>query len=276
MNDHDRKEAEVRIAADRAALPFNLLEQMRIPCGYERSFKLHPGRVLANRYLLGVDLKDINSDQLQTICQRLSMPDDYVQSLEEHLPDANLVFLGFEDNPPHGTYKVYLEFWERVKSEVRSNPTSLTPKLLHLGFKWGVEDNSQRTTSKYLCYPLLSNEAILQRMSDVYIGHEDSVSQNIAAEIVALAVRRAKEAPLIYLEVFEEDSLRRSFDINLYSAMLSLKDIQPALIRLRDHFAIPMSTFDRLYCLTCDKLLGHLSGGIGQNGEEFVTIYYEA
>ena len=103
MNDHDRKEAEVRIAADRAALPFNLLEQMRIPCGYERSFKLLPGRVLANRYLLGVDLKDINSDQLQTICQRLSMPDDYVQSLEEHLPDANLVFLGFEDNPPHGT-----------------------------------------------------------------------------------------------------------------------------------------------------------------------------
>ena len=276
MIDHDRKEAEVRIAADRAALPFNLLEQMRIPCGYERSFKLLPGRVLANRYLLGVDLKDINSVQLQTICQRLRMPDEYVQALEEHLPNANLVFLGFEDNPPHGTYKIYLEFWERVKSEVRSNPTSLTPKLLHLGFKWSVEDNSQRTTSKYVCYPLLSNEAILQRMSDVYVGHEDSVSQNITTEIVALAIRRAKEAPLIYLEVFEEDGLRRSFDINLYAAMLSLKDIQPALIRLRDHFAIPTSTFDRLYCLTCDKLLGHLSGGISQNGEEFVTIYYEA
>ncbi len=276
MIDHDRKEAEVRIAADRAALPFNLLEQMRIPCGYERSFKLLPGRVLANRYLLGVDLKDINSVQLQTICQRMSMPDEYVQALEEHLPNANLVFLGFEDNPPHGTYKIYLEFWERVKSEVRSNPTSLTPKLLHLGFKWSVEDNSQRTTSKYVCYPLLSNEAILQRMSDVYVGHEDSVSQNITTEIVALAIRRAKEAPLIYLEVFEEDGLRRSFDINLYAAMLSLKDIQPALIRLRDHFAIPTSTFDRLYCLTCDKLLGHLSGGISQNGEEFVTIYYEA
>ena len=276
MIDHDRKEAEVRIAADRAALPFNLLEQMRIPCGYERSFKLLPGRVLANRYLLGVDLKDINSVQLQTICQRMSMPDEYVQALEEHLPNANLVFLGFEDNPPHGTYKIYLEFWERVKSEVRSNPTSLTPKLLHLGFKWSVEDSSQRTTSKYVCYPLLSNEAILQRMSDVYVGHEDSVSQNITTEIVALAIRRAKEAPLIYLEVFEEDGLRRSFDINLYAAMLSLKDIQPALIRLRDHFAIPTSTFDRLYCLTCDKLLGHLSGGISQNGEEFVTIYYEA
>lgn len=276
MDDHDRKESELRMAADRAALPFRLLEQMRIPSGYERSFKMLPGRLLANRYLLGVDLKDLAGDQLPTICQRLNMPDEFVRSLAKHLPDANLVFLGFEDNPPNGVYKVYLEFWERVKSEVRSDPTSLTPKLLHLGFKWNVADNTQRTISKYLCYPLLTTEAILRRMTDVYASHEDGVSLKIAAEIVTLAARRAEGASFIYLEVLEEDGQRRSFDINLYAAMLSLKDIHSALVRLQDHFAIPESTFDRLYCLTCDKLLGHLSGGISQNGEEFVTIYYEA
>lgn len=276
MNDHNRHESELRIAADRAALPFRLLEQMRIPSGYERSFKLLPGRLLANRYLLGVDLKDINSDQLRTICQRLNMPEDFARSFNEQLPDANLVFVGFEDNPPHGTYKIYLEFWERVKSEVQSTPTSLTPKLLHLGFKWSVEDNSQRTMSRYLCYPLLSNEAILQRMADIYFGHEDCVSRKVATEIVAFAASRAEAAPFIYLEVLEEGSRRRSFDINLYSAMLTLNDIHPALIQLRDHFAIPSSTFDRLSRLTCDQLLGHLSGGISQNGDEFATIYYEA
>lgn len=48
MSDHQRDESELRIAADRAALPFTLLEQMQIPSGYERSFKMLPGRLLAN------------------------------------------------------------------------------------------------------------------------------------------------------------------------------------------------------------------------------------
>lgn len=276
MSDQTRNESEHRMAADRAALPFRLLEQMRIPSGYERSFKMLPGRLLTNRYLLGVDLNNLHPEQLQSICQQLKMPKEFVPSLNEHLPDANLVFFGFEDNPPTGTYKVYLEFWERVKSEVQLDPTSLSPKLLHLGFKWDVADNARRTVSKYLCHPMLSTEKILQRLSDVYAGHEGCGSRAIATEIITFAASRAEEHSCIYLEVLEGDSLRRSFDINLYSAMLPLSSIQSALIRLRDHFAIPLSQFEQLCRLTCDKLLGHLSGGISQSGEEFLTVYYEA
>lgn len=275
MSDLDRDESELRIAAERAALPFTLLEQMQIPCGYERSFKMLPGRLLANRYLLGVDLKNLSVEQLRSICQRLNMPNDFLQSLVEHLSDANLVFLGFEDNPPTGLYKVYLEFWERVKSEVQSNPTSLEPRLLHLGFKWNVADNTQRTISRYRCYPLLSTELILQRVTNVYADRAPCMSLEIAAEIIAFAASRSESDSLIYVEVIEGDSLRRSFDINLYAAALPLNFIKPAFLRLRDHFAIPPDTFDRLDRLTCDKLLGHLSGGISQHGEEFVTIYYE-
>lgn len=275
MSDHNRNEPELRIAADRATLPFRLLEQMKIPCGYERSFKMLPGRLLANRYLLGVDLNHVSAEQLREICQQLNMPKEFVQALDSHLPDANLVFLGFEDNPPTGMYKVYLEFWERVKSEVQSDPTSLSPKLLHLGFKWNVADNAQRTISKYLCYPLLSTEGILQRLADVYAGHDGCGSLAIAAEIIAFAASRAEECSFLYLEVIDGESLRRSFDINLYSAMLPLSSINPALIRLRDHFAIAHDTFDQLSRLMNDKLLGHLSGGISSDGDEFLTIYYE-
>lgn len=276
MDNRDHDDSQLCLAADRAALPFALLEQMHIPCGYERSFKMLPGKLLANRYLLGVDLKNVNSEQLRSICQRLDMPEEYFALFREHLPEANLVFLGFEDNPPTGIYKVYLEFWERVKSEIQAQPGSREPKLLHLGFKWNVTDNTQRTISKYLCYPLLSTEGVFQRLGDLYAGHERCVSLAIATEIIAFAASRAEEHSFIYLEVLEGDSLRRSFDINLYSAMLPLSSIQSALIRLRDHFAIPNSQFEQVSRLTCDKLLGHLSGGISQHGEEFVTIYYEA
>lgn len=276
MDDRDHDDSQLRLAADRAALPFALLEQMQIPCGYERSFKMLPGKLLANRYLLGVDLKNLSTEQLRTICQRLKMPDEFFPSLDEHLSDANLVFIGFEDNPPTGMYKVYLEFWDRVKSEVQSNPTSLSPKLLHLGFKWDVADNTRRTISKYLCYPLLSTESILQRIADIYSSHDGCVSLKIASEIITFAASHAEEGAFIYLEVNEGDSLRRSFDINLYSATLPLSSIHRALIRLRDHFAITVDTFDQLFHLTRDKLLGHLSGGINPLGEEFLTIYYEA
>lgn len=281
MNEHRFNEVELQLAADRAVLPFRILEEMRIPCGYERSFKLLPGRLLANRYLLGVDLTDITSDQLRTICQRLYMPDEYVKSLKENLADANLVFLGFEDNPPHGTYKIYLEFWEQVKSVLNaeraafdSKPTQ--PRLLHLGFKWDAADNSQRKISKYFCHPLLSAEEICMRMVDVYSGHETAPSLAIATEILAFAAGRSGSCPLIYMEVVEDDSQRRSYDINLYSAELRLGDIKSSLSKLREYFEIPINSVDRLLQLTCNKLFGHLSGGISQEGEEFLTIYYEA
>lgn len=276
MNDHNRDDSQLRLAANRAVLPFTLLEQMQIPCGYERSFKMLPGRILANRYLLGVDLKNLSVEQLRTICQRLNMPEEFFPPLEEHLSDANLVFVGFEDNPPSGTYKVYLEFWERVKSEVQSQGSSVDPKLLHVGFKWNVADNTQRTISRYLCYPLLSAEVILQRMARIYAGYGGCTSLEIVFQIISLAASRADPGSFIYLEVLEGDNVRRSFDINLYSAMLSLGSIWPALLRLRDHFAIPTAPFEQLNRVTSNKLLGHVSGGIDQHGVEFVTIYYEA
>ena len=173
-------------------------------------------------------------------------------------------------------YKVYLEFWDRVKSEVQTNPASPDPKLLHLGFKWNIADNIQRTVSRYLCYPRLSAEDILRRMTDVYADHQGCTWQEIATEIIAFAASRVDVGAFIYLEVMEEDGLHSSFDINLYAAMLPLSSIKPALIRLRDHFAIQSDTFDRLSHLTCDKRLGHISGGISQHGEDFLTVYYEA
>ena len=46
--------AALKMAARKAVLPFEFIEEMGLACGYERSFKLLAGRVLANRYLLGI------------------------------------------------------------------------------------------------------------------------------------------------------------------------------------------------------------------------------
>jgi hypothetical protein len=112
-------------------------------------------------------------------------------------------------------------------------------------------------------------------MAATFAGDEDNSTLQIATEIVAFAATRVADHSFIYMEVLEENSLRTSFDINLYPAMLPLNAIRPALTRLRDHFSIPGDAFGQLCHLTRNKLLGHLSGGISRDREEFLSIYYE-
>jgi hypothetical protein len=218
----------------------------------------------------------LTRDHLLTICARLNMPREFVDALFDQLPSANLVFFGFEHDPPDATYRMYLEYWDKVKAEVQSNPTDLAPRPLHLGFKWNVDDNRQRTISQYDCFPLLSLVGVRERVASIYAGRLAAASQDVSLEIISLAEQNAENTAFIYLEVAEPDNSRSSFDINLYNASLRLQEIWPALERLRRRFSIPSDSFQRLLHLVGDKTLGHLSSGYSGNGEEFLTIYYEA
>lgn len=265
----------IETAAQRATLPFQIVEELGVPCGYERSFKMLDNRLFANRYLLGVETKHLTRDRMLDVCGKLNMPQAYADSLAEHFAEANLVFLGFEDNETGCIYKVYLEFWDKVRKDIQSKRDKMEPVMLHLGFKWNTNDNTHRAVARYACYPLLSVSGMLQRLTNIYQGHEDKTSLRVAKEIVEFAANRAGERSFIYLEVSEGKSPRISFDINLYRANIRLKEIHASLWELRGHFSISADRFGRLYELAGDKLLGHLSGGVNREGEDFFTVYYE-
>jgi hypothetical protein len=142
------RDSSIEIAAKKAILPFKIVEHLGVPCGYERSFKMFQNTLLANRYLLGINTKDVNRESLLHICRQLGMPKSYLDSFESSLADANLVFLGFEHNEDDCVYKIYLEFWEKVQKDLQMTPGNTSPVLLHLGFKWKTTDNSQGTISK--------------------------------------------------------------------------------------------------------------------------------
>jgi len=267
--------ARLTRTAAQASLPFAIVEQWGVPCGYERSFKMLPGRLWANRYLLGVAAGEVTTDQWLDACRRLGMPEVYVNSFAARLADANLVFLGFEDHEASCTYKVYLEFWEKVKEEVRRQPPPQAPLLLHLGFKWDANDSRRKAVSEYRCFPLLDKREIRKRIADIYAVQPPSTCGRIVDELVELAATRCVDGALKYVEVHEEDSRRVSFDLNLYAAQLCLQEIWPWLSTIRQHYAIPAEHFARLYDLVGDKLLGHLSSGIGRQGEDFFTVYYQ-
>lgn len=262
--------------AGKAVKLFKLIEDLGVACGYERSFKMLDYRLLANRFLLGINPADLRPEKLLDVCRRLDMPAQYLESFQAHLADANVVFLGFEDNEQDCLYKVYLEFWEKVKSEIPCKANKQESVLLHLGFKWNTDDNTRRAISRYMCYPMLSVQSISQRLLHVYQGYEDNGSRKIAEDLLTFAGSRSTGSSFIYVEVGEDNNPRRSFDINLYKARLRLMDIASSLSRMREHYSIPAERFDRLYQLVGNKLFGHLAGGLNREGKDFLTVYYEA
>jgi tryptophan halogenase len=92
--------------------------------------------------------------------------------------------------------------------------------------------------------------------------------------MLALGAARAGAEQMQYLEVEEAENGRRSFDLNLYSAGLQVKDVQHLLQRMRAHFGVRPGQFQALYDQIKGKVLGHLAGGVHRDGRDFFNLYY--
>jgi tryptophan halogenase len=76
------------------------------------------------------------------------------------------------------------------------------------------------------------------------------------------------------LEVKEEGSARRSFDLNLYPANLPVRAVMPAVEQLGAEFRIPASKIALALAPASGLSLGHIAGGLGRDGAPFATIYF--
>ena len=85
---------------------------------------------------------------------------------------------------------------------------------------------------------------------------------------------RTEAERLQYLEVEELENGRRSFDLNVYNAGLTVKDAQPLLQRMRAHFNLRPGQFQALYDQIRGLSLGHLAGGVHRDGRDFFNVYY--
>ncbi len=116
---------------------------------------------------------------------------------------------------------------------------------------------------------------LLQKVDALYGDEkENDAVRNIAKAIIAQAAEKISTTELLFVEVQEENSPRLSFDINLYETGMTVRDLQPMLRKLREHFAIDEKEFEKLMTRTEDDLAGHLSGGTDRNGNAFLTTYH--
>jgi hypothetical protein len=260
-NGPPRAEFEHRIRALGAAL------------GREDSFKLARSLVLADRTMLGMRTKGLSCADVLSTCRSLDMPRPYEAVIEANYDGANVVLFGLEPRADGCTVKVYLEFWDRVRERVRET-NSRTPLLLNLGVKWERGQASRHGLARYTCFPLLSTGEIIARI-DALLADANREILSAGLDIVRLAAQRAPGTAFVYLECEEEGNPRRSYDINLYRSGLRLADIRPFIDRACALFGCPSERLWEHPGDLADRLLGHVSGGIGRDGNEFMTVYYE-
>ncbi|CAN0204312.1 unnamed protein product, partial [Phaeothamnion confervicola] len=241
-----------------------LLEGLPVE-GFERSFKMGGGLLLADRFLVGIHKSDIAPHALFGICDALGMPARYRQDLERHAEAANALHFGYEGRDGGGLFKVYLEFAGRLGVGASG------PVLLHLAYKWACRGDRNGTIAQYVCHPGLGLDVILDRAGAAYPADEATASA--VRDMLRLAASRTPE-PLMYLEVAEEGTPRASFDINLHAAGLRVADVAEALERVRASYAIPPAEFSPLIGSVSNAPLGHLSGGTSREGGGFLTVYY--
>jgi hypothetical protein len=255
--------------------PFRLVEQLGLECGYEKSFKLIDQHLLRNRYMLGIEKSILDNQKLSAICEQMEMPEKFIDEFFDNVADANLVLLGFEEGVDDCTYKIYLEYWDRLRARMSAGQAPHEPETLFQGFKWSALDNSRAVLTDYACFPLLEVDEIIDRLGGLLSTGEDRRVFDAISEIITTAARLARDRQLVYLEAREEDNPRVSFDINLYPADITLQSICAPLERLFRYYSIPNDELDRLYGQVGSRPLGHLSAGTDRSGKDFVTVYYE-
>ncbi|HEX5104312.1 MAG TPA: hypothetical protein VFV87_10900 [Pirellulaceae bacterium] len=262
-------------STERSALLTSLVEAEGVPYGREDSFKMSRGSLLTQRFLMGIRTEDVAAARILRWCDALGMPPRLQAEFARHLPEANMVGVGLEDSRDHGVYKTYLEFWDKVRLEVRRTGR-INPLLLHLGFKWRAGgDGSDGRIARYVCFPRLSIHDTLSRMAQVYSGATAGTALDQATGIVRRAAVAAPTALFLYVETSEEGNSRTSFDINLYKSELTMGDIDPFLRDLARHYCLPDEQFLPLIDHIGPRLLGHLSGGLDRSGHDVTTLYYE-
>ena len=242
--------------------------------GREDSFKICRGRLLTERILFGANSHAVGSQTMLQLCTSLGMPALYQPLLRQHFKDANMVLFGLDTQKDQAIFKVYLEFWDQLRREVLVTH-SKAPRRLGLGVKWHRQTGIHGTTD-YLCYPLLAVPEIVQRINALYHSTpEPHPPRAIVTELIQLAKRRVPTAEFLYVELAEEGTPRRSFDVNMYKADLTIAHILNQLNRLGNHYEIDDSVMTSFYEQIAQQPLGHLSGGFDRHGNEFSTVYYE-
>jgi len=259
-----------------AATLHTVIRALGAPHGHERSIKFRDQAMLANRFLLTIARDDLGASAGELVidaCRNLGMSDEFLETAARHLPSANLIHFGFEEEREgRAYYKVYFEREEAFARAMASGTDE--PFVLHHAFKWNASDRREQVVARYVCHPRLARQDILHRVAATYAGRQERTPWHLLCELVTAAARRVPDEQIMYLEVTEDGTDRQSFDVNLYRAGFAVASVAPFLERLAAHFRLRADAVNETFARELTLQLGHVAGGVDRHGRDFFTIYF--
>lgn len=238
----------------------------------ERSIKIQPHSVTYRRILLGIEKQQKTTQEWITLFRQLDMPTDASHLLFDKMDKANTVLFAIEEGKAT-TLKVYLEFWDYLVELIQQGKQTHEAFALNQGIKWDPDNPNSWVKDTYWCYPMLKTEEITTRLSNLLQDHSAAFLP-VLASILANNKQFPAESDLVYMEVSDANSLRKSFDINCYKKGLHVKDLLPAAMQLASQWSTS-SEFEKHIKPFMDYPLGHVSGGVNRQNIPFLTLYFE-
>ena len=261
-----------------AMLPFEVLDALDLPARYERSFKLRPGALQAQRYLLGVPAAGLEPALLVDVACRLGMPLGMQAPFERALAGASMALYGFEGGADGVVFKAYAEYRARLAPALagaRAAGGEAPPVEMFRGFKWRVGSDDAGVQTVYTARPGLAPAQLRAWVDARLRGERTNALLNAAQGVLARALAaRPGYAPL-WLDLGEAPGADRAFDLNLYDAGLRVLDIAAEVSALAQVFGIDPVLVQRLLTAAGPALLGHISAGHGRDGKPYLTVYFE-
>ena len=243
----------------------------KLACGVEQSVRLSPKILETRRCLLSFFLAEAGpaAADVPQICRAMNAPDTFLQSISRFINAAAFVHFGFEYSGTTPIGKCYLELPPPAPSESRQSG-----RLQFLGFKWSLLDSSIAVVSRYKS----STVQDWSRIKSLLVEATDHKLGRILDAMLQQLQPSSQQAAEIYplLEISEEGSDRRSWDLNVYDDQWSLGQVQSCLSAAVDALQIPQQHFLSWILPMTSSALGHIAAGIGRNGEPFLTVYYGA
>jgi hypothetical protein len=207
------------------------------------------------------------------VCAGLSMPQALRAPFADRLKAANYVHFGFEQRERSCIHKVYMEYWTTWREELEAKRRT-EPFIGGYGYKWDPASEAASALTRYVCHPLLAPLGMLERVARLCGPSGGALPAALARGLLEAAATRIPVEKMLYLEADEEGSSRRSFDINLLQAGLTLAELEPLWTALCRHYGLDMGTFGELLRPVRSQRFAHIQGGVDRDGRGFVTIYY--
>ncbi len=243
--------------------------------GVEKSFKMGPGQVLAERFLVGLKPPAWPKLRLDHMCSHLGMPERTFALLAADLKRANFLGLAFEEGSSRRLFKAYVEFPVPTRRLPGPTPGTVAAHLIYHGYKWDPDLGEDAALTRYWWSPGLT----LDEIGVCLARHEQALAlpevRLVPKTLLERCAGRTDAANLHYIEAREDGKSRVSFDLNLYAATLSVADAGDLVRSAGRAFAIEPAIIEALLARVSDRILGHVSAGIDRDGSDFVTLYYE-